>query len=80
MKTTTLTATGIARVLARGIKANFAPENQRAEIDRLVEYLQDLAMSRGMHAEMAETWGDRQRAENDADILDAIASELETMI
>jgi selenocysteine lyase/cysteine desulfurase len=53
MKTTTLTATGIARVLARGIKANFAPDNQRAEIDRLVEYLQDLAMSRGMHAEMA---------------------------
>jgi hypothetical protein len=80
MKTTTLTATGIARVLARGIKANFAPENQRAEIDRLVEYLQDLAMSRGMHAEMAEAWGDRQRAENDADILDRIATELEAAV
>jgi hypothetical protein len=37
MTTTTLTATGFARVLARGIKANFNPESQRAEIDRLVE-------------------------------------------
>ena len=80
MKTKTLTMTGIARVLARGIKANFNPENQRAEIDRLVEYLQDLAMSRGMNAEMADAWGERQRAENDADLLDAIASELEATI
>ena len=77
MKTKTLTMTGIARVLARGIKANFNPESQQAEIERLVEYLQDLAMSRGMSAEMADAWGERQRAENDADILDAIASELE---
>lgn len=80
MKTKTLTATGIARVLARGIKTNFNPESHQAEIGRLVEYLQDLAMSRGMHADEIPSWGERQRAENDADILDAIASELETMI
>ncbi len=80
MKTKTLTATGFARVLARGIKANFNPESQQAEIERLVEYLQDLAMSRGMHADEIPAWGERQRASNDADILDAIASELETMI
>ena len=80
MKTKTLTMTGIARVLARGIKANFNPESQQAEIERLVEYLQDLAMSRGMNAEMGDNWGERQRAENDAGILDAIASELEATI
>ena len=76
MKTTRLTTTGVARVLARGIKANFNPESQRAETQRLVEYLQDLAMSRGMHAEMAVARGERQQADNDADVLDAIASEL----
>ena len=80
MKTTTLTATGIARVLARGIKANYAPENQQAEIERLVEYLQDLAMSRGMHAELMDSTRERQRAENDADLLDAIACELDTTV
>jgi hypothetical protein len=80
MKTARLSTTGVARVLARGIKANFNPENQRVEIDRLVEYLQDLAMSRGMHAEMATARGERQRAETDADILDRIATELEAAV
>jgi hypothetical protein len=80
MQTTRLTTRGIARVLARGIKANFNPESQRAEIERLVEYLQDLATSRGMHAELIQSRGERQQAENDADILDAIASELEATL
>ena len=80
MKTTRLTTTGIARVLARGIRANFAPENQQAEIQRMVEYLQDLAMSRGMAAELAEADGERRLADSDADFLDAIASELEAAI
>ena len=80
MRTTRLTTTGIARVLARGIRANYAPENQQAEIERLVEYLQDLAMSRGMHAELMDSTRERQQAENDADLLDAIACELETTV
>jgi len=80
MKTTRLTATGIARVLARGIKANYAPENQRAEVERLVEYLQDLAMSRGMDAELTKASGERSRAENDAVVLDGIATELEAVV
>ena len=80
MKTTRLTTSGIARVLARGIKANFNPESQRAETQRLIEYLQDLAASRGMHAEMATAWGERQQADNDADILDSIANELEATL
>lgn len=80
MKTKTLTATGFARVLARGIKANFNPESQRAEIERLVEYLQDLAMSRCMHAELMDSTRERQQAENDADILDRIATELEAAV
>ena len=77
MKTTRLTMTGVARVLARGIKANFNPESQRAETQRLVEYLQDLAMSLGTHAELAAPRGKCQQAEDDADLLDAIASELD---
>ena len=80
MKMTRLTTTGIARVLARGIRANYAPENQHSEIERLVEYLQDLAMSRGMHAEWIDGTRERQQAENDADLLDAIACELETTV
>ena len=50
----------------------------QAEIERLVEYLQDLAMSRGMHADEIPAWGERRRATRDADVLDAIAYELET--
>lgn len=74
----TTTTTEVARILARGIKANFNPKNQQAEIERLVEYLQDLAMSRGMHADEIPAWGERRRATRDADVLDAIAYELET--
>ena len=45
-----LTPTGFARILARGIRANFGPENQTAEIERLAELLWDLAMSRSTDA------------------------------
>jgi len=80
MKTKRLTTTGIARILARGIKANFIPKSQRAEIERLVEYLQDLAMSRAMEAELTQGRGERQRAEDDADFLDDLAGELEATV
>jgi hypothetical protein len=80
MKTKRLTTTGIARILARGIKANFNPENQHAEIARLAEYLQDLAMSRAMEAELTQGRGECQRAEDDADFLDDLASELEATV
>jgi len=80
MKTKRLTTTGIARILARGIKANFNPDKQQAEIGRMVEYLQDLAMSRAMDAELTQERGERQRAEGDADFLDDLASELEATV
>jgi hypothetical protein len=80
MKTKRLTTTGIARILARGIKANFNPDNQQTEIARVVEYLQDLAMSRAMEAELTQGRGERQRAEGNADFLDDLASELEATV
>ena len=72
-----LTATGIARLIRRGIQANFASENQDAEIRRLAELFADMAMSRGMDSELTHLEGERVRAERDAYWLDAIADELE---
>ena len=80
MNTKNLTVAGIARMLARGIRANYAPDNQQAEIERLVEYLQNLAMSRAMDADLTENQHDQRRAENDGNLLDAIACELEETI
>ena len=40
--TNVLTPRGVARVLFRGLRANFAPEHQAAETNRLGDYLQDL--------------------------------------
>ena len=72
-----LTPTGIARVIERGIRATFAPENQNAELSRLAELLGELAMSRGADAEFAERDVECRRAESDADWLDAIADSLQ---
>ena len=73
-----LTPRGVARILVRGLRANFAPEHQTAETYRLVDYLQDLAMSRATEAELpgCPPVAARQ-AERDADWLDAITNELE---
>ncbi|NLS96669.1 MAG: hypothetical protein GXX96_31420 [Planctomycetaceae bacterium] len=73
----TLTATGIARLIERGIRANFAPENQEAEIDRLAELFADMAMSRATDGELAELAGESKKASEDARWLDAIACELD---
>ncbi len=76
--TRTLTVHGVAQVLFRGIRANFAPEHQAAEAERLVEYLQDLAMSRAADAELPGcSMADARQAERDADWLDKVASELD---
>jgi hypothetical protein len=77
-KHNTMTPCGFARLLARGIEASYPPEKKTAEIERLVEYLQDLAVSRSMHAELPG-YGTAQhkRAAQDAEWLDAIASHLE---
>ncbi len=74
---THLTPKGIARILARGIRANYAPENQDVEIDKLVEYLTDLAMSRDADASNAKNHVEARQAEEDAYWLDAIAANLE---
>ena len=71
----TLTPQGVARILARGIRANFAPEHWIAETDNLADLLLDLAMSRSAEGELAN--GECERtAKSDADWLDAIAGEL----
>ena len=72
-----LTAVGFARLIRRGIRANFAPENQDAEIARFAELFADMAMSRGMDSELAHLEGERRQAERDAFWLDAIADELD---
>ena len=73
-----LTAHGFAGVLARGIQANFAPTHQAAEIDRLVEYLQDLAMSRAMETELPGYPATAAaQAKRDADWLETLAGQLE---
>ena len=73
-----LTAHGFARVLARGIKANFTPTHQAAEIDRLVEYIEDLAMSRAMETELPGCPATvAAQAKRDADWLEALAGQLE---
>ena len=75
-----LTPRGVARVLFRGLRANFAPEHQAAETNRLVDYLQDLAMSRATEAELPGCPPAAARqAEHDADWLDAMAGELEEL-
>ena len=77
MKTTQLTTTHIARILARGIKANFAPPNQDDETRRLVGLLQDLAMARDGDKFTAKTAVEGVEAANDSDWLDDLARELE---
>jgi hypothetical protein len=76
MRPRVLTPTGIARLLTRGIEDTYTPEYQQAEIGRLVEYLQELAVSRARRAELAND----PRSEGDADFLDAIACELEATV
>jgi len=74
-KRRTLTPRGIAGILARGIRANFAPENWISETDKLVELLLDLAMARGSEGELANGRSE-ELAKNDAEWLDAIAGDL----
>jgi hypothetical protein len=77
-RTETMTAYGFARLLARGIEASYTPEAKPAEVQRLVEYLEDLAISRSIYADLPGGGAaERKRAERDARWLDAIACHLE---
>ena len=65
-------------MLARGITANYAPENKQAEVERLAELFEDMAMSRNADAEFAScSEADKARAANDAEWLSDIATALE---
>jgi hypothetical protein len=73
-----LTPVGVANLLVRGISANFAPDHQKVERERMVEYLQDLAMSRSQEAEFPDTTTtSAARAKQDASWLGQIAGALE---
>ena len=77
-KPNALTPVGVANLLACGISANFAPDHQKVERERMVEYLQDLAMSRAQEAEFPGTTAVfAARAKQDASWLDQIAGALE---
>lgn len=76
----TLTPCGVAGLLARAVRANFAPEHQQAEVEHLVEYLQDLGVSRANEGELPNSPSmSIAQARRDAAWLDAIAGELEAM-
>ena len=77
MRHRTLTATGVARLIQRGIQANFAPENQDTELRRFADLFADMAMSRATDAELSELAGEAEKASEDAHWLDAVASELD---
>lgn len=77
MRHRTLTATGIAHLIQRGIRANFAPESQDTELRRFAELFTDMAMSRATDGELSELTGEARKASEDARWLDTIACELE---
>ncbi len=77
MRHRTLTADGIAHMIERGIRANFAPETQDAELRRFAEIFTDMAMSRATDGELSELTGEAGKASEDARWLDTIACELE---
>ena len=52
MRTTTI---AIANALRKGVEANFAPENQAAELERICELLLDMAASLEMNSIDPET-------------------------
>ena len=79
MRPRTLTARGFARLLERGIRANFIPERQNAELLRLTELISDLAMSRENEAEILPGANQRQ-AHEEAVWLGAVAAELEARL
>ena len=77
MRRRTLTATGIAQLIQRGIRTNFAPENQDAELRRFADLFTDMATSRATDGELSELMGEARKASEDARWLDTIACELE---
>ena len=69
-----LTPVGVARVLVRGIEANFSPENQEGELEKLVEYLESLCMAREDEIDYGD---DSTLAEQDSNFLFSVIRELE---
>ncbi len=77
MRHQTLTTIGVARLIERGIRASFAPENQETELRKFAELFTDMAMSRATDAELSELASESKKASRDAHWLDAIADELD---
>lgn len=69
---------GFAKLIIRGIRANYAPENQKAELDKLAELFQDMAMSRDGEAQDNKcTQVEFRLATSDAAWLSEIGDELD---
>ena len=75
-RTKTLTATGVARMLARGVRANSASDRQGDDIQELCKLLADMAMSRATDAEWSESHAEKKQAEIDTDFLAEVADAL----
>jgi len=72
------TIRGIARSIIRGVQANFNPENQQTELERIVELFQDMAVSCEMIDESAPCHHiGNLTAKRDADILCQLATLIE---
>lgn len=73
-----LTPSGVARLLARAIRATYSSDYQPTELENLVDHLNTLAFSRSRDANLPEQTADAVRqAQGDAAWLDALAGELE---
>lgn len=71
-----LTPVGVARILVRGVKENFVPQEHKQRLEELSEMLWDMACSLDTHAEYVGDLGLRL----DADWLDAMADEIDNCI
>jgi hypothetical protein len=78
MKNHIATPHGFARLIIRGVRANAAPDSQKAELNNLAELFQDMAMSRDGDAQTGRCSTIEFRlATSDAAWLSEIGDELE---
>jgi len=75
---TTMNAKRLARAIARGIEATYCPENQKNELDKLAEMLNEMAMNRDMMREndMLANCHEERVARADVELLVALADSL----
>lgn len=76
MKTNIKTATGTARIIARGLESIGSPER----IQELADLMMEMACSRSLDASMASSNSEAARAEDDADWLMRLSDAFEDVV